>query len=371
MLRLTTLTALLLVLLAALASAGDTNPTRTGNKRTPTAPARALAALAEETRSQLAATRSKEKRATLRAAYRGKLLAHARKYPDDPSAVEALGLLLRQAGPAQGSAERPEALDLLTKKYAKTTLIGPHLRRLVGIGMDADTVKLAELVYRENPDRLVRALALRALADGLEQRAKLAERIVEDEKERAEYNEYLGKEGVRKLVAGATGAAKQAAAYRVTFDRDFRGVIPEARVGHKAPATVSEDLEGRRVSLEDLRGKVVVLDFWATWCPPCRAMIPSTRKLVERHKGRPFAFVSVSVDDTRATLAGFLKRTAMPWTHWWDGSCGEAAATWGVMAYPTVFVIDHKGVVRYRQIDESKDNALEKVIEQLLAEAEK
>jgi thiol-disulfide isomerase/thioredoxin len=370
MLRLITPTALLLVLLAT-ARARDTNPTRAADKRGPTAPARALAALAEETRSQMAAAR-KEERTTLRVAYRAKLLVHARKHPDDASAVEALGLLLRQAGPAQGSVERPEALGLLTKKYAKTTLIGPHLRRLVGIGMDEDTIALAELVYRENGDRLTRALALKALADGLEQRARLAGRVEEDEKERAEYEEYLGKEGLGKLIAGADRAAKQAAVHRGVFDRDFKGVLPEARVGQKAPETVSEDLEGKRVSLADLRGKVVVLDFWATWCPPCREMIPSTRKLVERHKGRPFVFVSVSVDDTRPTLAAFLKRTAMPWSHWWDGSCGEAAAAWGVLAYPSVYVIDRKGVVRYRQVGEDpKTDALEKVLERLLAEAEK
>jgi thiol-disulfide isomerase/thioredoxin len=370
MLRFTTLTALSLALLAAPAGSQDAKPTRAGDA--PTAPARALAALAEEMRARVGAARTPKERAARKDAYRGKLLAHARKHPGDGSAVEALGLLLRQAGPAQGTSQRPEALALLTKKYARTTLIGPHLRRLVGIGMDDDTVALAELVYRENRDRVTRALALKALTDGLEQRAKLAERVQEDEKERAECEEYLGKEGVRRLIAGASRAAKQAAAHRAVLDRDFKGLLPEARVSHKAPATVSEDVEGRRVALADLRGKVVALDFWATWCPPCKAMIPSTRKLVERLKGRPFAFVSVSVDDRRATLAAFLKRAAMPWSHWWDGSCGETAAAWGVLAYPTVYVIDHKGVVRYRQVgDDPKSNALEKVIERLVAEAEK
>jgi len=351
----------------AIAPAADAPPARTK-------PAAAFAALVEEMRSRSKAAEDKAERAKVVAAYRDKLLAHARKYADDSSAVEALSLVLRSSPPAKSTPARAEALRLLRSRYVESPLIARHLRRLVGVGMDAETVALADEVARKNKDKLTRARALFALATGLEQRLKELERVAEDDNERDEYEEHLGKEALRKLKDTAEQAKKDAAKYRAALERDYKGVIPEVRVGEKAPQTVSEGLDGKRVTLADHKGKVVVLDFWATWCPPCRAMIPPTRKLVDKLDGRPFVFVSVSIDDTKPTLAAFLKRTKMPWAHWWDGSCGEAAALWNVLAYPTVFVIDHKGVVRYKQVGEDpKGDALEKTIEKLVrtAEAEK
>src|SRR5688572_22947341 len=71
---------------------------------------------------------------------------------------------------------------------------------------------------------------------------------------------------------------------------------PEPRVGKPAPEFDGEDFEGRRVKLSDYRGKVVVLVFWSTRCPPCRAMIPHEREMVERFHDRPFALIGVNND---------------------------------------------------------------------------
>jgi thiol-disulfide isomerase/thioredoxin len=128
------------------------------------------------------------------------------------------------------------------------------------------------------------------------------------------------------------------------------GPEPNQKIGSAAPVTVSHDLGGKEVKLSDLKGKVVVLDFWATWCGPCRAMIPHTNQLYEKLKGKPVVIVSISADDNKETVTNFLKTTKMPWNHWFDGRGGPLARLYGANAIPTVYVIDHKGVIRYHQV---------------------
>jgi hypothetical protein len=77
--------------------------------------------------------------------------------------------------------------------------------------------------------------------------------------------------------------------------------IRDLAVCKPAPDLTSSDLDGKPVRLADLKGRVVVLDVWATWCGPCREMIPHQRKMVERLKKKPFTLVNISVDEKRAT----------------------------------------------------------------------
>jgi thiol-disulfide isomerase/thioredoxin len=140
---------------------------------------------------------------------------------------------------------------------------------------------------------------------------------------------------------------------------------PKHKVGSAAPETVSQELGGKEVKLSDLKGKVVVLDFWATWCGPCRAMIPHTTQLFEKMKGKPVVIVSISGDAQKETLTEFLKTNKMPWTHWWDGK-GALSRIYGVTAIPTVYVIDHKGIIRHHQVGggHEMDSAIEKLVKE-------
>ncbi|CAN5210157.1 hypothetical protein BH11PLA2_BH11PLA2_02050 [soil metagenome] len=139
-------------------------------------------------------------------------------------------------------------------------------------------------------------------------------------------------------------------------------------VGKKAPDMECELLEdGKKAKLSDYKGKVVVVDFWATWCPPCRAMIPHERELTSKLKDKPFAFISVSGDDKKETVSEFIEKEPMPWTHFWSGPSGTAVKDYQIRFWPTIYVLDTKGVIRYKHVREKK---MDEAIETLLKEAE-
>lgn len=139
-------------------------------------------------------------------------------------------------------------------------------------------------------------------------------------------------------------------------------------IGKSAPDAEGSNLEGKKAKLSDYRGKVVVLDIWATWCGPCRAMIPHERELVKRLASQPFALISVSADDKKETLTKFLEKEPMPWTHWHNGSKGGILEAYNVQFFPTIFVLDAKGVIRYKNVrGKEMDEAVDKLLKELTA----
>ena len=92
--------------------------------------------------------------------------------------------------------------------------------------------------------------------------------------------------------------------------------------GKVAPDIAGEDLDGKTLKLADYRGKVVVINFWGTWCPPCMAMIPKERALVKRFADRPFALLGVANDYDRERIKTTAARKGITWRSWWDGGAG-------------------------------------------------
>jgi peroxiredoxin/Tfp pilus assembly protein PilF len=111
--------------------------------------------------------------------------------------------------------------------------------------------------------------------------------------------------------------------------------------------------EGEHIALEDLRGKVVVLDFWGTWCPPCVESVPELRSLHKRYSKEPsFMLIGISSDSDEEAWREFTARNKMVWPQYRDRD-RRIQNAFGVRAFPTYIVIDHEGIVRYQSIGTS------------------
>jgi len=127
--------------------------------------------------------------------------------------------------------------------------------------------------------------------------------------------------------------------------KEGKGPDMEAKVGASAPEFTLKDLSGKDVSLASLRGKVVMLNFWATWCPPCKEEIPSMMRLNQAMSGKPFQMLAVSIDDGgKPAVEAFFKQSgfSLPALNDPGQSIGKL---YGVTGVPETFVIDKKGVI--------------------------
>ena len=108
--------------------------------------------------------------------------------------------------------------------------------------------------------------------------------------------------------------------------------------------------EGEFISLEDLRGKVVVLDFWGTWCPPCVESVPELRNLHKRYSKEPsFMLIGISSDSDEQEWKDFTEKNKMIWPQYRDKD-RKVQRAFGVHAFPTYVVIDHEGIVQFRSV---------------------
>ncbi|RYG35890.1 TlpA family protein disulfide reductase [bacterium] len=141
-------------------------------------------------------------------------------------------------------------------------------------------------------------------------------------------------------------------------------------VGKPFPLRFNDFVTGKPFDLEELRGKVVAVDFWATWCGPCVVKMPEMRRLREEYRAQGFEIVGVSLDAPESegglkSLQTFLKKTGYDWPQFYQGNAwsSEFSAGWGVMAIPELFLIDRKGILRETGVID-----LESSLKKLLAE---
>jgi len=141
---------------------------------------------------------------------------------------------------------------------------------------------------------------------------------------------------------------------------------PELARARMAPPFEVVTMSGEHVSLDNLQGKVVLIDFWATWCPSCREALPHMRDIVKKFQGEPLVVLSVSLDDDQAKWKDFVVKNEMVWPQYCDGGfTGELSRMFDVEAIPQTFTIDVNGVLQDQHIgDASIEGKLKKLITQ-------
>src|SRR5512143_45454 len=122
------------------------------------------------------------------------------------------------------------------------------------------------------------------------------------------------------------------------------GTASAVGVGDKAPAFTLPTANGDRVALDALRGKVVYVDFWASWCGPCRRSFPWMNGLQARYADEGLAIVAIDVDKRQEDALRFLLDTPASFPIAWDPG-GDTPAAWGVQGMPSSYLIDRNGVI--------------------------
>ena len=253
-----------------------------------------------------------------------------------------------------------EAVDMIVKDHSKN----PKMISVLGfISSTPDGASILEKIATKTDDRNLAGLAWYAITENLQQQSgEVGIKQAEELNKRTEMiYEKLAKDYADVPMAngrGTIGSTIKAALFE----------LQNLSIGKVAPEVLCLNIDGdKEDKLSNYKGKVVVLDIWATWCGPCKAMIPHEREMNEKLKGKPFAFISISGDDTKETLTSFLEKEKMPWVHWFADRKG-ILKDWNIRFYPTMYILDHKGVIRAKGL---RGEELEKKVNELVVEAEK
>jgi thiol-disulfide isomerase/thioredoxin len=316
-----------------------------------------------------------------------KFLAFAEKNPKETETVEALfyTIVLSRA-----TAAEEKAVDILLKDYGKkdqtremsrrlgsawTPAREKFLRELAKAAPDHDAEGISQLLVLQMLKGKAELVAAKKESDGKDVASSLQsiqDTPLFDKLDRIELAsvEAEGKEVAQAIQEKYADVDLPRGKVGPMASKLLKGIqaLPNLMVGKAAPEAEGKTPDGKKETLADYKGKVVVLDIWATWCGPCRAMIPHEREMVKKLDGKPFALISVSADQELETLNKFLAKTEMPWNHWHNGAEGGVLEAYNVSFFPTVYVLDAKGVIRYKNV---RGEELEKAVNKLLEETTK
>ena len=283
--------------------------------------------------------------------YADRLLALGR-CDDEATAAEALALAVT------GWFQLPladQAFDLLLERFADSPRLAGFARQHHAVSYPGKYRRLERLLGVAT-DRTVREISLLDL--GLEMEPGYAPTEMPagpaaDEKRRAkaaalyrrviaEYPDVVGGSLGNGCHLGKLGRVAQTYLLRLE---------PKCRDGLPAPPTVGKDLDGKPMALAGFKGRIVVLDFWGSWCQPCREAMPALKDLAAKYADRGVVVLGVASENAAADAARVAAAEKLPWRSWFDrrdeNGDSPIVSAWGVTTFPTVAVVDGEGLIRF------------------------
>ena len=149
---------------------------------------------------------------------------------------------------------------------------------------------------------------------------------------------------VRKLTVDGESVTKTLAETEAMLVHGIR----HATTGGTLADETGRRLDGSEEKLSAYASKVVLLDFWATWCGPCIGALPELRELAAAYPEERFEILAISVDDEVDTVIEFMEEEPMPWAHWHIGAQSELGRSWQIRVFPTYMVVDVDGTILSR-----------------------
>ncbi len=303
-----------------------------------------------------------------------KMLEIVRQSPRSPESFAALDWIV--TNPSNLALPYgQQAVSLLLEYHAENPKLGAATNVIgrYGRSWDEPVIEFLRAVSQRNPDRTVRGQAYLGLG-----RVIWGKALYVDYRKTADPAPLLAEAGrlfetvvekyadCRDLRPPGGGRAPKTLGESA---RDELFELRELAVGKIPPEIAGEDIDGQPLKLSELRGKVVVLNFWASWCGPCMAMVPGEVSLVERMKGRPFALVGVNGDAEKPKAKKAVELNRMTWRSFWNGgSNGPITDKWNVRSWPTIYILDDQGVIRFKNLRDKKlDEAVELLVKELEA----
>ncbi|MDD5556080.1 MAG: TlpA disulfide reductase family protein [bacterium] len=174
--------------------------------------------------------------------------------------------------------------------------------------------------------------------------------------------------GARRMtgIVTARAAVAAAAALSLSWAHAAERKAGVHLIGKPAPGFVAAAVDGSTQSLSRHRGKVVLLDFWSTWCGPCRKEMPSIKRIRERHPASDLVVIGVSLDRDKREMREYMEEAGIDWPVLFDGRGwnNKVAAQYRVRQIPFTVLVDREGIVR--EVD-LRGRALEEAVASLLS----
>jgi thiol-disulfide isomerase/thioredoxin len=149
-----------------------------------------------------------------------------------------------------------------------------------------------------------------------------------------------------------TDFPKSKAAERMAQEDKAKAIQAKLKEGAIFPDFSETDLQGKPMSVAKYKGKVVLVDFWATWCGPCVGELPHVLETYKKHHDAGFEIVGISLDQDRAKLTSFMEKNKVVWQQFFDGKGWEnkLAANYGIRSIPATFLLDGTGKIIGRDL---------------------